>query len=117
MSNRMFGIVVTAVVAIVLSAPVIYTAVGSGLFAKPPAPKLTMPTNAEKCIAPTDWMRSNHQELLMHERTAAVREGIRTVKNSLNNCTSCHTKREEFCDKCHEYTGAKPECFECHYVP
>jgi len=113
----MFGIVVTSIVAVVLSAPFIYTAVGNGMFAKPPAPKLTMPVNAEQCIAPTDWMRSNHQELLMHERRDAVREGIRTVKNSLGNCKSCHTKREEFCDRCHQYTAVKPDCFECHYVP
>lgn len=117
MNNKTLGIIVTVAVFILMSAPFIYTALGNGLFGKPPAPKLTMPTNAEQCIAPTEWMRANHQNLLLHERKDSVREGVRTVKHSLNNCKSCHTKREEFCDRCHQYTGAKPECFECHYVP
>ncbi|MFQ5430935.1 MAG: cytochrome C [Nitrospinota bacterium] len=117
MNNRTFGIVVTSIVFIVLSAPIIYTAAGNGLFAKPPAPKLTLPANATECVEPTDWMRANHQELLMHERKVAVREGIRTVKHSLGNCKTCHTKREEFCDSCHQYTGIKLECFDCHYQP
>jgi hypothetical protein len=117
MNDRTFGAIVTAVVFLLLAAPFIYTAMGSGMFAKAPAPKLTLPANAKECVAPTDWMRANHQKLLLHERDDSVREGIRTVKNSLGNCKSCHTKREEFCDSCHEYIGAKLECFECHYMP
>ena len=117
MSSKTVGILVTVVVFLLVSAPFIYTAVGNGFFGEPPGPKLTMPTNAKECVRPTDWMRANHQKLLMDERDDAVREGVRTISKSLNNCKSCHTKREEFCDSCHKFVGAKVECFECHYLP
>ncbi|MEE8484858.1 MAG: hypothetical protein V3S46_09700 [Nitrospinota bacterium] len=111
------GIIVMVVLFVVLLSPMIYSAVSNGFFGETTMPKLVLPTNAEKCIEDTDYMRANHMKLLLHVRDDVVREGVRKVTQTLSNCKTCHTKRAEFCDKCHEYAGAKPECFGCHYMP
>ncbi len=69
------------------------------------------------CVQPTEWMRRNHMDFLKHNRDLAVREGIRVKDDSLKNCTTCHTSREKFCDRCHAYAGIEPNCFECHHYP
>ncbi len=100
-----------------LAAPLLYTAVGNGLFTKAPAPQLAKAVNATACVEPADWMRANHMKLLTHQRDIIVRGGDRSRKYHIERCGQCHTKRAEFCDRCHEYAGAKPECFDCHYLP
>lgn len=63
-------------------------------------------------------MRINHMKILKDEREAAVRDGERNEDHSLRNCFKCHENEEEFCDKCHEYSGVSPNCFDnaagCH---
>jgi hypothetical protein len=63
--------------------------------------------------------------LLAGWRDLAVRSGVRRVtmadgrtwKVSLSGtCLDCHEKAK-FCDTCHEYAGAAPECWSCHVVP
>lgn len=66
------------------------------------------------CIMPTEEMRRNHMNFLKHRRDETVRQGVRVEKDSLLNCQTCHTSRQQFCDKCHEYVGVKPDCFQCH---
>ncbi|GMT42489.1 MAG: cytochrome c [bacterium] len=120
MNNKTLGYIVVVFTLLLLAAPAIYNAAGHGLFASkraPAAPELERPRNAKECVEPTDYMRKNHQKLLLNERVSAVREGIRTASHSLNNCKSCHKSREKFCDKCHEYIGVKPDCFGCHNLP
>jgi hypothetical protein len=34
-----------------------------------------------------------------------------------NTCTKCHAKKTQFCDKCHNYVDAKPNCWDCHLPP
>ncbi len=116
MSNKNVGITVIASICVILLSPIIYTAMGQGLFGGAPKPDLVLPKSG-KCVEPTEYMRTNHMKLLLHTRKDVVREGIRDVSHTLSNCQTCHTKREEFCDRCHEYIGAKPDCFECHYFP
>ena len=29
----------------------------------------------------------------------------------------CHTDKAEFCDRCHNYAGVNPYCWDCHTVP
>ncbi|MBF0584193.1 MAG: cytochrome C [Magnetococcales bacterium] len=79
--------------------------------------QLELPKDKTACVKPTEWMRRNHMDFLKHNRDLAVREGIRTKDDSLKNCTTCHTSREKFCDRCHAYTGIEPNCFECHHYP
>lgn len=73
------------------------------------------------CAASTQgkqWIVENHPSVLTGERTKAVREGIRTKDHSLKNCFTCHEDKENFCDKCHDYSGVQPTCFDktggCH---
>ncbi|KPK54870.1 MAG: hypothetical protein AMS22_05230 [Thiotrichales bacterium SG8_50] len=80
----------------------------------------------EKCVEPTDVMRSNHMEFILHQRDKTVHQGIRTKQHSLKNCVACHadpdTKSvlknadgsEGFCAECHSYTAVKIDCFGCH---
>jgi hypothetical protein len=70
-----------------------------------------------KCIKETDWMRHNHMDFLRHKRAITVREGVRVKDESLLNCATCHTSRTKFCDKCHDFVGVRPDCFECHNYP
>lgn len=88
-----------------------------GLFSKAAAEPEIIIKKEGKCVKETSWMRKNHMKLLLHIREDTVREGVRKVNESFKGCASCHTKREEFCDKCHEYVGAKPECWNCHQYP
>ena len=78
------------------------------------------------CIAPTDFMRRNHMNLLKHDRDETVHFGNRQVKASLKECVSCHAVNgvdnkpitvenpKHFCRACHDYAAVKIDCFECH---
>lgn len=89
-------------------------------------PRIELPTDAEKCIRPTDYMRRNHMNLLLHKRDATMRQGIRKKDASLQGCVDCHSKNDDkgvaipvnadgqFCSTCHEYAAVKLDCFECH---
>ena len=80
----------------------------------------------DSCIAPTDFMRRNHMDLLKHDRDAAVHLGDREIKASLQACISCHAVNgadnkpvtvadpKHFCRSCHDYAAVKVDCFECH---
>jgi cytochrome c len=80
----------------------------------------------KKCVEDTTFMRANHMKMLAAWRDEAVREGNRlyTAKNGhtfekslTGTCIQCHANKEQFCDRCHNYVGAKPTCFSCHIVP
>jgi hypothetical protein len=78
------------------------------------------------CVEPTDVMRKNHMEFILHQRDETVHEGIRTSKHSLKQCISCHAVKNDqgeyvhvddskhFCVTCHEYAAVNIDCFQCH---
>ncbi len=80
----------------------------------------------DACVAPTPFMRRNHFELIKHQRDITVHQGIRKTDNSLSGCIDCHVRSNasgthvpvdapgEFCAGCHQFTGARPDCFTCH---
>lgn len=70
-----------------------------------------------KCIMEEDQMRRTHMDFLRHKRAITVREGVRVKEESLLNCISCHPSRTKFCDRCHDYVGVSPDCFDCHNYP
>jgi hypothetical protein len=93
--------------------------------APPPAqPNLVRPANATTCVAETKYMRASHMVLLRQWRDAVVRTGVRTyttadgqsVRMSLTGTCirACHTDRSKFCDRCHNYAGVAPTCWNCH---
>lgn len=75
------------------------------------------------CIAPPEVMRREHPDMLMHQRTITVHEGMRNARVSLEKCVECHASKatgsvaaspQDFCESCHAYAGVKIDCFECH---
>ncbi len=80
----------------------------------------------DACVAPTEDMRRNHMEHLLHKRDKTMRQGIRTLEFSLNECVSCHVAKNDtgqftpiadegqFCQSCHKRVGQKIDCFQCH---
>lgn len=80
----------------------------------------------DKCVEPTDVMRRNHMEYILHQRDETMHKGIRTTKYSLKECINCHATKGkddtylpvnapgQFCQSCHSYASVKIDCFECH---
>lgn len=90
-------------------------------------PELAKP-EGDHCIEDADWMEANHMDLLFEMRTKTIREpGGRYYESktypgeiyegTTHQCFECHTSKADFCDKCHEYNGVKPYCWECHNTP
>lgn len=102
--------------------PIWYNAVGSG----GPAPKPEKPLGLTACVAPAQFMRTSHMQLLNQWRDEVLREGKRekiTVagveyqKSLQNGCMYCHNSKKKFCDECHRYASVKPYCWDCHIEP
>jgi hypothetical protein len=93
-------------------------------------PRIPLPSlvqgKGEECVEPTDVMRKDHMQFLLHQRDDTVHEGIRTKTHSLKGCIDCHAARDEqgkpvpvnapgqFCQSCHSYAAVKLDCFSCH---
>jgi hypothetical protein len=123
------GIILAGIVVflILVSGPFWY---GKGKAVSPPELKLdtlAIQRLQEKlCVEPAPYMRANHMRLLNAWRDSVVREGKRTYtaadgkvyKISLTGtCLECHSNKGKFCDRCHDYAGAKPACWSCHIIP
>ena len=84
---------------------------------------------AGECVAPTEFMRTSHMQMLDEWRHEVVRSGSRIYTNvngkeqkmSLSSgegsCMDCHSNKSEFCDKCHTYASVDPYCWQCHIEP
>ncbi len=92
-----------------------------------PVPDIPIPQGkGDKCVEETPFMRTDHMELLLHQRDETVHNGIRTKKHSLKECINCHVVKgddnvavsyknpKHFCNSCHTYAAVKIDCFECH---
>jgi [DsrC]-trisulfide reductase subunit J len=103
---------------------------GRGKPVTPPDLQLDTPAIqqlAEKrCVEDTPTMRSNHMKLLGVWRDRVAREGNRLYTSAdgrvfemslTGTCLDCHSNKSKFCDRCHDYAGAKPTCWNCHIVP
>ncbi len=123
------GIIMAGIAAFVILATVPLWYGGAG---KPSPPELSLDTPAiqelgeKRCVEDTAFMRSRHVQLLTAWRDEAVRNGNRMYtaadgrrfEASLSGtCLKCHSNKERFCDRCHDYAGAKPDCFRCHIAP
>jgi hypothetical protein len=91
-------------------------------------PDIKLPQQAKTCVAPVSYMRVAHMKLLVDWREGAVREGRLTYAsyngksyhvNLSETCLGqCHTKKDEFCDRCHNYAAVSgPYCWDCHVDP
>ena len=67
--------------------------------------------------------RAEHMKLLYQWRDEVVRtgarltefQGIELEKSIQKGCLSCHVK-QDYCDKCHDYVGVTPNCWDCHFA-
>jgi hypothetical protein len=89
-------------------------------------PELALPEDHDQCIESAEYMSANHMSMLDEWRDRVVRDGERLFTASdgkvyemslQNTCMSCHTNKEEFCDKCHTTASVSPYCWECHLAP
>jgi len=80
----------------------------------------------DKCVRDTEYMREHHMDLLNEWRQLVVREDDRftqdaygnKIERSLSNtCMDCHSNKEDFCDRCHNYMAVSPYCWDCHVTP
>jgi hypothetical protein len=100
-----------------------------GRAAKAPEPELNtpaiqaLPEPERVCVEPKSYMTDNHMKLLDEWREQAVREDKwayigfngKTYTISLQNtCMGCHSNYDNFCNKCHTYSGITPYCWNCH---
>jgi hypothetical protein len=125
------GKVIVGIVAflVLISAPVWYNAIT--LRASTP-PELDLDTPAikalkeKRCVEAREIMRADHMRMLDDWRNEVVRGGFRiyvassgaTFSMSLTEtCLNCHSNKERFCDRCHQYMGVEPNCWSCHVVP
>jgi hypothetical protein len=89
------------------------------------APALQKPAKGDRCIYPAEFMRASHMNVLTEWRDQVVRANLRLVTiggktytmSLTGTCLECHTSKAEFCDKCHDYAGVKPYCWDCHIDP
>lgn len=111
----------------IIKAVVLATLLGFCSIAVSEVPAPDVPKGkGEQCVEPTDMMRKNHMDYILHQRDETMRKGIRTTKYSLKECVDCHTVKDEnnipvtykdkrhFCNSCHEYASVQIDCFSCH---
>jgi hypothetical protein len=91
-----------------------------------PAPEVELTAKAKeakKCVMDTEYMTAEHMQLLDVWRHEVVRNGVRMFTNAegkqfnmslSNTCLDCHSNKEQFCDRCHDYASVKPYCWDCH---
>ena len=91
-----------------------------------PAPELELTEKAKAaktCIMPTAFMKAEHMQLLDVWRHNVTRNGERMFVNAegklfnmslSNTCLDCHSNKEKFCDRCHDYASVRPYCWDCH---
>ncbi len=91
-------------------------------------PELKLPEFEKECVAPKEWIRAEHMQLLNEWRDLAVRDNQRLYVNQADKsfdmsltrtCMSsqCHANKAEFCDRCHDTLAVDPYCWDCHVVP
>jgi len=102
----------------------IWVTAASGKIAYVPEPEIV--TGEEQCVETAEFMRANHMDFLIDWRETVVREGHRTWVSEdgreydmslTNTCLDCHSNKSDFCDQCHDYVGAQPDCWTCHNEP
>ncbi|MFC1939357.1 sulfate reduction electron transfer complex DsrMKJOP subunit DsrJ [Chloroflexota bacterium] len=119
--------VITTTVIIVLIFLVMFPlwyVLASGKAAYIPEPEII--SEKKQCIEAGQYMRDKHMDLLNDWMESVVRQGTRTYVASdcqeynmslTGTCLDCHSNKGEFCDRCHNYVGVQPECWDCHIVP
>jgi len=90
-------------------------------------PEIVKPEGETECVENVEFMRTWHMNLLNDWRDSVVRDGVREYTSETtghhydmslqNTCMKCHYNKDTFCDRCHNYVGVAPKCWECHVEP
>ncbi|MEN8148193.1 MAG: sulfate reduction electron transfer complex DsrMKJOP subunit DsrJ [Planctomycetota bacterium] len=124
--NDMPKIVAGIVIFLVLVLFPIWFTTAAGDFTPPDLGDVKKITGEEDCVRDVEWMRANHMDLLDCWRDDVVRHGNREDEKSgeemslTRTCLHCHSgegRKANFCDRCHDYVGTKPNCWDCHIDP
>ena len=51
--------------------------------------------DGEACVRDTAFMRTNHMELLLHQRDETVHQGVRPKQTALTECLTCHAVKDK----------------------
>ena len=87
---------------------------------------LELPQNYSQCVKDKEYMIANHMDILNQWRDEVVRQGDNSrieiggklyEKSLTKTCMQCHTSRENFCARCHNYADVRPTCWDCHLEP
>ena len=111
--------VLSVIIILVILTPFAYSLISGAITPAPDPDELFLERPDPKykdCVRDIEYMRYHHWELLRGIREEVVRYGVRGDID-LNKCRECHTSRERFCNRCHDATSLKPDCFGCHYYP
>ncbi len=123
---RISGKIIIGLVILVIAAtvPIWYSMVVGG---PGTPPEVELPADATHCVEGRHYMAAEHMKLLNEWRDAVVREGGKTYKSAAfgeeyemsltETCMDCHSNKDTFCDKCHEYADVDPYCWDCHIEP
>ncbi len=112
---------------VLFTAPVWYNIIGgqAGKEVNPVIATADEP-GRDKCVYDKEYMLGNHMNVLNQWRDDVVRrgdrihvteDGRRFSKSLSLTCMDCHSNKEEFCDKCHDYMDVTPYCWTCHIEP
>jgi hypothetical protein len=110
----------TIVASLVLMAvPLLYAVVTFAARPAPEGPWLEPPLANTTCVLPRERMRYDHMRYLKTLRDQVMREGRRELvtgehAQGIGSCRECHAHREFFCDRCHEHSSVRLDCFGCH---
>lgn len=108
---------------VVVTFPLWYNAMAGEASAPP---ELVYPASEKQCVMATDYMTGFHMDVLNQWRDEVVRENVRVFvsedgrkfnKSLTHTCLDCHSNKSEFCDRCHDYAGVDPYCWDCHVNP
>ncbi len=90
-------------------------------------PELEYPVGEKACVESTEYMKASHMRLLNEWRNSVVRKSVRTYISNADHhqydmslegtCLKCHQNKAAFCDRCHNYVGVSPGCWDCHVAP
>ena len=109
----------------IVSLPFWYNGI-TGKASAVPEPEIKADLVGKQCVAETLYMKESHMKLLDAWRDEVVRndktvyvgpDGEKHTMSLTNNCLGCHSNKDTFCDRCHDYVGVTPTCWDCHVIP
>lgn len=102
-----------------MTVPLLYAVITFAARPVSERPWLEPPAANTTCVLPKARMRYDHMRYLKTLRDQVMREGRREhvtgeYAQGIGSCKGCHAHRELFCDRCHDRSSVRLDCFGCH---